>query len=146
MLRALQSVSLRRFWITATFTIVVSLFLLSDPPHLMPKPAEGVTVSTVMPTTTTSTTLVPASIMKQWEKVGWCETHLNWHRVYWGAHAFSGALGIRNDVWLAHGGAEFGPTAGHGTPEQQVIVARRIQARGGVPNYVPDQSGCNGSW
>ena len=59
---------------------------------------------------------------------------------------FSGALGIRNNVWLAYGGGEFAPHAGLAEPKEQITIARRIEAQAGTPNYVPDQKGCSGGW
>jgi hypothetical protein len=89
--------------------------------------------------------LVPASIMAKWYKVAWCESHANWTQKHYGPQAFSGALGIKNYVWLANGGRQFGPTAGHASPEEQVLVARQIQRSAGYGDYVPDQTGgCQG--
>jgi len=89
--------------------------------------------------------LVPASIMAKWNKVAWCESHANWTQVYPGPQSFSGALGIKNYVWRANGGLQYGWTAGDATPEQQVLVARQIQRSAGYPELVPDQNGeCRG--
>ena len=90
--------------------------------------------------------LVPHAIMVKWNKVAWCESHGNWHQIHYGSQAFSGALGIKNYVWAANGGLEYGPTAGHATPEQQVLVARHIQAQAGYPDLVPDQNGWCSGW
>jgi hypothetical protein len=89
---------------------------------------------------------IPLAIMQKWDRVAWCESHAAWTQVYPGPHSFSGALGIRNDVWLEHGGGRFGATAGNASPEEQVIIAREIQRRGGVPEYVPDQDGACHGW
>jgi len=111
---------------------------------------ESTTTTPITTTSTTSTTvpppLVSPEIMAKWQKVAQCESGQRWYQVHYGSHSFSGALGIRNDVWIEHGGGEFGPTAGHASPMEQVIVARRIQARGGVPDYVPDQDGVCRGW
>ena len=90
--------------------------------------------------------LVSPEIMAKWQKVAWCESHQQWHQVYPGSHAFSGGIGMRNDVWWEFGGRQFAEYSGQATPEQQVFIARRIQASAGVPEYVPDQTGCNGGW
>lgn len=90
--------------------------------------------------------LVPHEVMVKWNKVAWCESHGNWHQIHTGPQAFSGALGIKNYVWQANGGLEYGPTAGHATPEQQVIIAQRIQAHAGYAGFVPDQGGFCSSW
>lgn len=92
--------------------------------------------------------LVAPYIMKMWEKTAWCESHGNWSQIHYGTYSYSGGIGIRNDVWNEYGGYEaFGaPTAGHATKEQQVFIARRIQAAAGVPNYIPDQAGGCHAW
>ena len=83
--------------------------------------------------------LVDPAIMAKWQRVAICETGGNWHMH---GSIYSGALGIRNDVWVEYGGLQFAPHAGLATPEQQVLVGRRIWARAGNPEYVPDQYGC----
>ena len=93
------------------------------------------------------THLVSPDIMAKWNLVAQCETQGHWYRRYEGWSAMSGGIGIRNYNWLAFGGYElFGAVnAGYATPEQQVFIARRIQASAGIPNYVPDQDGqCRG--
>jgi hypothetical protein len=81
--------------------------------------------------------LVPPAVMAQWTKVAICEEGGNWHVR---GPRFSGGLGISNANWVIFGGRQFAPNAALATPEQQVVVARRIQA------YPPDQWGCTGSW
>jgi hypothetical protein len=76
--------------------------------------------------------------MQKWTKVAWCETHGDWKMQ--GA-TFSGALGISNVVWNEYGGQEFALQAGIATPQEQVLVATRING-----DYVPDQNGCRGGW
>jgi hypothetical protein len=83
--------------------------------------------------------LVSESDIEAWRKVAWCETHGNWQMH---GSIYSGGLGIRNDVWLAYGGGEYAPHAGLANMHQQIIVAKRINHSG----YVPDQNGCEGSW
>jgi hypothetical protein len=97
-------------------------------------------------TTTTQPPLVAPEIMVKWNKVAWCESHGNWTQVHPGSHSFSGGIGMRNDVWVEYGGRQFAEYSGQATPEQQVFIARRVQARAGIVEYVPDQTGCNGSW
>ena len=93
--------------------------------------------------TTTTTTLPPTGVtpedMVKWSKVAICEMGGRWH--YQGP-VYSGSLGIRNTNWVAFGGLQYAPNAGLATPEQQVAVAKRINA-----GYnVPDQNGCGGGW
>ena len=66
-----------------------------------------------------------------------CETGGDWGMQ---GSIYSGGLGFLNETWVAYGGLEFAPNAGLATPEQQVIVAERIQ-----PNP-PDVTSCTGSW
>jgi Transglycosylase-like domain len=115
--------------------VLAAAFVIVAPEPAFAPPAQAVTSR---PQATTTTTLVSASVMAKWTKVAWCETHGNWQMH--GA-TFSGALGISNIVWREYGGLEFAPHAGLATPQEQVVVAVRVNG-----NYVPDQNGCNGGW
>jgi resuscitation-promoting factor RpfA len=97
--------------------------------------ATPVTTTTSAPTTTT--TLVSPAIMAQWGKVAWCESHGNW--TYNGAR-YDGGIGISRGNWVAYGGHEFAPAPHLATPEQQVIIAQRIQSANGYAGFVPDQN------
>lgn len=108
--------------------------------------AESSSTSTTTTSTTVPPPLVAPEIMAKWSKVAWCESHQRWYQVHPGVHAFSGGIGMRNDVWWEYGGRQFAEYSGQATPEQQVFIARRVQASAGIPEYVPDQTGCNGSW
>ena len=92
---------------------------------------------------TTPTTLVAPYIMEMWQKVAWCEHHGDWHFV---GSQYDGGLGIMPENWAAYAPQNFPSHAHLATPEQQVFVARRIQAAGGYPNYVPDQAGGCHAW
>lgn len=100
------------------------------------------------PASAEPTPTVSAEVFQKWSKVALCETNRNWGRKFTGPLAYSGGLGIQNRNWLHYGGYEdFGaPTAGHATPVEQVIIARRIQAAAGVPDFVPDQDGRCHAW
>ena len=110
------------------------------------------TTTTLVTTTTTTiaktvkkvfTPVIPAAIMAMWRKVNVCEEGGRWNVR---GSIYSGGLGITNYNWVQFGGqALFGP-AWSATPMQQVFIARRIQAYGGVPNLVPDQYGCGHGW
>ena len=144
--------------------LVLAGFVVSPPhPSASATTSGSKTVTVIVygsPTTTTTTVpvripglehrveppLVSPDVMAKWQRVAWCESHQNWHQVHPGAHAFSGGIGMRNDVWWEFGGRQFAEYSGQATPEQQVLVARRVQASAGVGEYVPDQTGCNGSW
>ena len=87
--------------------------------------------------------LVAPYIMKMWNKVAWCETHGQWHR---DMPTFDGGLGISRVVWAEYDGTDFAPAPHFASPEQQVLVAQRIQAAAGIPNYIPDQAGQCHAW
>lgn len=119
-------------------TIAVTLIGEPTVPTTVPQP---VATHVSPPVAQRPPEYVDDHIMSLWNKVAWCESHGKWYQVYQGSHSFSGGIGIRNDVWVEYGGTEFGATAGNATPREQVIVARRIWAKYGTPNYVPDQNG-----
>ena len=90
-----------------------------------------------------TTTTIPLGVthedMVKWSRVSICEMGGNWK--YQGP-IYSGGLGIRNTNWVAYGGLKYAPNAGLATPEQQVAVAKTINA-----GYnVPDQNGCGRGW
>lgn len=72
-----------------------------------------------------------------WSKVAVCEEGGDWHVE---GSEYSGGLGISTDNWVAYGGEFFAPTGAQATPQEQIVVAERIQ-----PDP-PDQYGCSGSW
>lgn len=92
---------------------------------------------------TTTTLLVSPSVMAKWAKVNICEEGGDWY--VQGSH-YSGGLGITNSNWIAYGGLQFARNGGLATPAEQVVVARRIEAALGFPEYVPDQNGCGHGW
>ena len=105
--------------------------------------APPVTTTTVQRPVAPPPPLVLPSVMAQWRKVNICEEGGNW-RVR--GSLYSGGLGITNRNWAHFGGYQFAQNAADATPEQQVVVARRIEASAGYPNYVPDQYGCGHGW
>ena len=123
----------------ALSVMMASLFVASVWPIAFREPR---TVALPAPTTTT-TTLVAPYIIAMWEKVAWCETHGHW---WVNQPTFDGGLGISRVNWQTFAPDNF-PDAPHlASKEQQVYVARKIQAWGGVPNYVPDQAGGCHAW
>ena len=83
--------------------------------------------------------LVSAETMEKWTKVAQCETHQNWHR-----HGdwHDGGLGILEAAWRAYGGLEYAERPADATPEEQVLIATRINA-----GYeIPDQDGRCRAW
>lgn len=73
----------------------------------------------------------------EWSKVNVCEEGGNWHVK---GTEYSGGLGISNVNWIHYGGEFFSQSAADATPDEQIVIARRIQ-----PNP-PDQNGCDGGW
>jgi len=82
--------------------------------------------------------LVTPAIMAKWAKVAQCESGSNWSKR---GRTYSGGLGFRNDVWAQYG-SDIAPNASQATPEQQVVVALRINTSG----FVPDQDGKCRNW
>lgn len=118
------------------FALTVSVGSVSLP-ALTGQPAGRVTAPKQNVIVTT-TTLVPNETMTKWNRVAWCETHGNWKMQ--GA-TFSGGLGISNVVWNEYGGTDFAPNAGLATPQEQVVIAIRING-----TFVPDQFGYCRAW
>lgn len=71
-----------------------------------------------------------------WDRVAMCEEGGNWQA---DGSRFSGGLGITRANWAIYGGEQYAASAALATPDQQIMVAQRIQS------YPPDQRGC-GSW
>ena len=130
-------------------TFGVPTFASADQPPQSPQ-AVVATVATVADQSTATspyalylTTIVTPSVMSKWNKVAWCETHRNWQSR---GPIFSGGLGITNHNWAEFGGWDFAHNASQATPEQQVLIATRIQENAGVGGYVPDQYGYCSAW
>ena len=71
-----------------------------------------------------------------WDRVAMCEEGGNWQA---DGSRFSGGLGITRTNWSIYGGLQYASSAAQATPDQQIMVAERIQS------YPPDQQGCS-SW
>jgi len=71
-----------------------------------------------------------------WDRVAVCEEGGNWQA---DGSRFSGGLGITRANWANYGGLQYAPEAAEATPDEQIMVAERIQS------YPPDQHGCS-SW
>ena len=65
-----------------------------------------------------------------------CEEGGNWQA---DGSRFSGGLGITRANWAGYGGLQYAPEAAEATPDEQIMVAERIQSS------PPDQGGCS-SW
>jgi hypothetical protein len=71
----------------------------------------------------------------EWERVAMCEEGGDWSA---DGGEFSGGLGISRANWDAFGGLQYAPEGAEATPDEQIMVAERIQG------YPPDQHGCAG--
>ena len=98
--------------------------IVPPPPPPPPAPATG-------PVDT-----VTATQRAEWDRVAMCEEGGNWEA---DGSRFSGGLGITRSNWDSYGGLQYAPEAAEATPDEQIMVAERIQA------YPPDQGGCS-SW
>ena len=80
-------------------------------------------------------TVTPAQ-RAAWNRVAVCEEGGNWQA---DGPRFSGGLGISRANWAAYGGLQYAQSGAQATPDQQIMVAQRIQYS------PPDQYGC-ASW
>jgi len=80
-------------------------------------------------------TVTPAQ-RAAWSRVASCEEGGNWEA---DGPRFSGGLGITRINWANYGGLQYAPSAARATPDQQIMVAERIQYS------PPDQYRCS-SW
>ena len=71
-----------------------------------------------------------------WDRVAMCEEGGDWQA---DGSRFSGGLGITRSNWADYGGLQYASEAAEATPDEQIMVAERIQS------YPPDQDGC-ASW
>ena len=105
---------------------------------LVPTIPTSADVPPVIPFTETARpTLVPADVMAKWTLVAQCESHQQWHKR---GSRYSGGLGFDNRVWTKYG-SDITDNAAEATPQQQVLVALRINGA-----YVPDQDGKCRNW
>jgi hypothetical protein len=100
---------------------------------LVGKPAGTKEVAPVAPPAPADT-VTPAQ-RAAWERVAMCEEGGNWHS---DGSRFSGGLGITRANWAEYGGLQYASEGALATPDQQIMVAERIQS------YPPDQGGCRG--
>lgn len=100
---------------------------LSPPVTTLPPPPV-----TTLPPVVPVDTVTPAQRL-MWSRVAQCEEGGNWHVI---GPLYTGGLGISRINWIAYGGLEYAPLAALATPDEQIMVAERIQ------NFVPDQAGC----
>ena len=68
----------------------------------------------------------PRALDRYWDSLAQCEAGGDWHS----QGEFAGGLAIDDVSWQEFGGAQFAPTAGDATREQQIVVADRISTQG----------------
>jgi hypothetical protein len=125
--------------ITSTSKSTAPATAVSAPFHLgvallAGKPAGTKEVAPVAPPAPADT-VTPAQ-RAAWERVAMCEEGGNWHA---DGSRFSGGLGITRANWANYGGLQYASEGALATPDQQIMVAERIQSS------PPDQGGCR-SW
>jgi hypothetical protein len=133
--------------VSQTTTTITGIGASWNPPSLSTPPVAPPSLTQIdVPATTTTLfppPLVSPDILAKWQKVAQCENGGNWHAR---GPVYSGGLGILETNWVHYGGLKlFGPLYA-ASPEQQVFIARKIQAAAGIPEYVPNQFGCGGGW
>lgn len=106
---------------------------------LTASPAKAPTAAAVSHPKVVPAPLVSPALMAAWTRVAQCETHQQWHRF---GPWHDGGLGMLRASWVHYGGLQFSPWPHQATPEQQVLIATRINA-----GYaIPDQDGQCRAW
>ena len=111
--------------------VIVATSLLSV------SPADAPTAQASVPTI--ALPLVTPAQFAQWGQVAWCETHSNWGRE---GSWHDGGLGMTQAAWVKYGGLTYAPRPHLATPEEQVLIATRINAG----YQIPDQDGECHAW
>jgi hypothetical protein len=117
-----------------SYSVILSKKLVYD--YLAAHPVEKAHVSTALTPAELAASEVTSVEYEEWSLVNQCEELGNWHT----GPKFSG-LGISAANWIKYGGEQFTPTGMTATPDEQIVVAERIQEN------PPDQHGCQkGGW
>jgi hypothetical protein len=124
--------------IASATMLIASLFLLDNGSRYHVE--KHVTNTTISNQTYSKATvqLVSDYLIGKWNKVAWCETHGRWSRA---GYKYDGGLGIMPINWITYGGLEYAPSAHLATPQQQILIAIRING-----NFIPDQDGNCHPW
>lgn len=64
-----------------------------------------------------------------WDRLAQCESGGNWH-INTG-NGYYGGIQFNRGTWLAYGGGQYAPTADRATREQQIAIAKKVQANQG---------------
>ena len=68
----------------------------------------------------------PAQAADKWDQLVECEASGNWSANT--GNGFSGGLQFTKSTWLAFGGGKYAPVAHQATREQQIDIAKKVQA------------------
>jgi hypothetical protein len=77
-----------------------------------------------------------------WDRIAQCESTGNWHAKT--GNGYQGGLQFTPSTWKAYGGQKFAPSADKASREQQIAVAKKIQADQGWKAW-PNCSGKSGA-
>ena len=77
-----------------------------------------------------------------WDRIAQCESTGDWHART--GNGYQGGLQFTPSTWKAYGGQKYAPSADKATREQQIAVARKIQADQGWKAW-PNCSGKAGA-
>ena len=64
-----------------------------------------------------------------WDKIAQCETHGKWNTNT--GNGYKGGLQFSNATWKRNGGTKYAPTADKASREEQIAVAKKVQAQQG---------------
>lgn len=111
---------------------VEEIIAVGTKPKPTPTPTAPSTSATTATTTTTSGNTgkaAPAEAEGVWDQLAQCESGGNWS-INTG-NGYQGGLQFSPSTWAAYGGTEYAPTADQATREQQIAVAKKVQASQG---------------
>ena len=117
--------------------ILLTSIIVTPSSAVVEKPVAQVELTPAM--SVYSRVVINPTIENQWKLVAQCETDGNWKAR---GPVFSGGIGIRNINWKYYGGTAFAQNAADASPQEQILVAQRIEGNG----FVPDQYGVCSSW
>jgi hypothetical protein len=151
-LHAAVNTGYRMVYTARTVRSVITTTSTTSPPPLV-KPTSSIPPTTVVhpavshpvpPTTSPSSstsgaqpTVTPLEFA-EWSRVAKCEEGGRWNVQ---GDQYSG-IGFLNTTWIAEGGLKYAPNAGLATPDEQILIAEKVE---GYSGYVPDQGYC-ASW
>lgn len=66
---------------------------------------------------------------RTWDKIAQCETTGDWNANT--GNGYKGGLQFDQTTWKRHGGTQYAPTADKATKQEQIAVAKKVQAEQG---------------